>query len=349
MQVNKKQAELLSESITYWQTQGYINQELANKLNSSLQVQSFDWRKLTKYSFWIALICIVTAVSSVIADKMLMELIEKIFHAPYEIKCVFFVMLAGALFTFGAKRKNKFPEKFYSNEAFLFLGVLSTAASIYQLGRWLDTGTGHFSLLLLLSFIVYGVLGWVFQSNLIWLFSLVSLGGWMGTETGYMSGWGAYYLGMNYPLRFVLFGAVLTAIALITEKMPKLNLFYRTTLVMGLLYFFIALWIMSIFGNYGDISSWDNVKQYELFHWSVLFGLGAFAAILHGLKMENGISKGFGITFLFINLYTRFFEYFWEATHKAIFFAILGFSFWLLGTKAEKIWQLNLIKKDLKT
>lgn len=298
MQVNKKQAELLSESITYWQTQGYINQELASKLSSSLQIQSFDWRKLAKYSFWIALICIVTAISSIIADRILMELIEKIFNAPYEVKCAFFIIVASGLFTFGVKRKNKFPEKFYSNEAFLFLGVLSTAASIYQLGRWLDTGSGHFSLLLLLSFIVYAVLGWALQSNLIWLFSLVSLGSWMGTETGYMSGWGAYYLGMNFPLRFVLFGGVLTAIALMTEKMPKFNLFYPTTLVMGLLYFFIALWLMSIFGNYGDMSSWYRVKQYELFHWAFLFGIAAFAAILHGLKMENGITKGFGITFL---------------------------------------------------
>ena len=34
---------------------------------------------------------------------------------------------------------------------------------------------------------------------------------------------------------------------------------------MGLLYLFIALWIMSIFGNYGDIERWERVKQIELF------------------------------------------------------------------------------------
>jgi len=61
-----------------------------------------------------------------------------------------------------------------------------------------------------LAAIVYGLLGWWFSSKMIWIFSLVSMGSWLGTETGYMSGWGAYYLGMNYPLRFVLFGIVLT-------------------------------------------------------------------------------------------------------------------------------------------
>ena len=35
---------------------------------------------------------------------------------------------------------------------------------------------------------------------------------WMGAETGYISGYGMYFLGMNYPLRFVLFGAMLTGL-----------------------------------------------------------------------------------------------------------------------------------------
>ena len=89
------------------------------------------------------------------------------------------------------------------------------------------------------------------------------------------------------------------------------------------------------------IPHWEQVKQIELFHWSILFGLVACGAIYHGLKYDNGITKGFGLTFLFINLYTRFFELFWNSLHKAIIFALLGISFWYLGTKAEKIWNLG--------
>jgi hypothetical protein len=98
---------------------------------------------------------------------------------------------------------------------------------------------------------------------------------------------------------------------------------------------------MSIFGNYGDMHAWEKVKQIELFHWSLLFGLAAVASIYHGIKEDDGMTRGFGITFLFINLYTRFFEYFWNSTHKAIFFAILAVSFWYLGSRAEKIWNLG--------
>ncbi|MFO7595748.1 MAG: hypothetical protein R6W92_05295 [Desulfocurvibacter africanus] len=151
---------------------------------------------------------------------------------------------------------------------------------------------------------------------------------------------------MNYPLRFVLFGAVLCAVALTLEKKGWFAHLSRSTLAMGLLYLFIALWIMSIFGNYGDMDSWERIKQIELFHWSLLFGLVAAGSIYHGLRYENGMTKGFGITFLLINLYTRFFEHFWDATHKAVFFGLLGISLWLLGSRAEKIWYLGEQKKD---
>lgn len=83
------------------------------------------------------------------------------------------------------------------------------------------------------------------------------------------------------------------------------------------------------------------MRQYELLHWSLLFGAAAVAAVWYGLKRDDGVLRGFGLTFLFINLYTRYFEYFWDSLHKAAFFAVLAVSFWYLGSKAETIWQLG--------
>lgn len=58
-------------------------------------------------------------------------------------------------------------------------------------------------------------------------------------------------------------------------------------------------------------------------------------------RRDDRTSIGFGITFLFINLYTRFFEHFWNPLHKAVFFALLGVSFWFIGSRAERIWTLG--------
>lgn len=336
-----KQATVVREAIEQWRGAGVLPDAQAATLAATIEVQYFDWRKLAKYSFWIALFSIVSSVSAALSDRMLRDLLEALFKVPATLNCAALSLVAIGLYRWGLIRRQQAPDKVYRNAAISFLGVLATAGAISKLGIALDTGSGHFSLLLLLSFLVYAVLGVILESNLIWVFSLASLGGWMGTETGYMSGWGAYYLGMNYPLRFVLFGGLLTGCALALETHPTGQRFFRSKLVMGLLYLFIALWIMSIFGNYGDMHSWERVKQIELFHWSIIFGAVAGWAIYHGLRHDNDITKGFGLTFLGINLYTRFFELFWNNLHKAIFFALLGLSFWYIGSKAETIWNLG--------
>ena len=318
-------------------------------LLKSYEIVRFDWKRLAKYSFWISIICIIIAVGALIADEYLRALIAKLFNAPAIAKCLGTAAVAALIYYFGIKRKYKEPEKIFSNEAIFFLGVLATAVSIAFFGEAIDTGSGHFSILLLMATIVYGILGLWFPSKLVWVFSLLSLGSWMGTETGYISGWGAYYLGMNYPFRFVFFGGALTAGSYAFSKFPILNDFVRPTRIMGLLYLFIALWIMSIFGNYGDVHEWQRVKQIELFHWSLLFGFAAIASIYHGIKEDDGMIRGFGITFLFINLYTRFFEHFWNSLHKAIVFSILAVSFWYIGSRAEKIWNISFISAKKKS
>lgn len=341
MRVTKKESRTIKKAITHWHHASLIDDKLADELGRDLEISTFDWGRLAKYCFWIAIICIVIALSAVFANKFLRELLERIFRASDAAKCLALVVLAAAIYWLGVRRRSKHPERVFSNEAIFFFGVLTTAGAIVEFAQAIDIGDSHFSLLILLSSLIYGVLGFFLKSNLIWLFSLLSLGGWMGAETGYASGWGEYYLGMNFPMRFTIFGAVLTAAGLAIENVVQFDRLYRTTLVMGLLYLFISLWLMSIFGNYGKMESWYRAGSLELFQWSVLFAVVACGAIYHGLRYENPITKGFGLTFLFINLYTRYFEYFWNITDKAIFFGLLGISFWAIGRKAETIWNLG--------
>ena len=341
MKITKKKAKTIKLTIETWIEEKVISQGQGQTLLESYEVVGFDWKRLAKYSFWVSIICIIISVGAILADDFLRELLAKLFNTPEIVKCLFTSIIATLIFYYGIKRKSKTPEKVFSNEAIFFLGVLATAGSVTFFGRAIDTGSGHFSILILLAAIIYGILGLWFPSKLVWIFSLLSIGGWMGTETGYMSGWGAYYLGMNYPLRFVLFGIILIASSFIFKRWHFRQDFLRPTRTIGLLNLFIALWIMSIFGNYGDMHEWEKVKQIELFYWSLLFGLAAVASIYHGIKEDDGMTRVFGITFLFINLYTRFFEYFWDNIHKAIFFAILAVSFWYLGSRAEKIWNLG--------
>jgi hypothetical protein len=341
MKLRKKEFGTVNRALDHWRLSRMIDQNLARTLGNDLEIISFDWARLARYCFWISIVCIVIAIGALFADQYLRQLFWRIFNAPETVKCLSLAALSAALYWYGIRRRARHPRKIFSTEALFFFAVLATAAAVFEFGHAIAAGPEDFSLLILLSCVIYAILGLVLRSNLIWLFALVSLGSWLGAETGYLSGWGAYYLGMNFPLRFTLFGAVLTAAALAIEHSARFEFFHRTTLAMGLLYLFISLWILSIFGNYGDMDSWYRVKQIELFGWALLFGVVACAAIYHGLRYDNAITKGFGLTFLFLNLYTRYFEYFWNMTHKAIFFGLLGISFWILGRQAEKIWNLG--------
>lgn len=354
----KRQHRLISRVIEDWRHTGVISAETAEALRQSIVASSFDWKRLARYSFIVAIGCLVIAVAAVLADKFLIEVLKRLFSAPAVVKSLAFAALATAIFRLALSRRARFSHKVYSNEAVFFVGVLALATSIGFFGEAIDRGTGHYSILFLMASILYGMLGLAFPSKQVWVFGLLSLGAWMGTETGYMSGGGMYFLGMNYPLRFVLFGAILTGLGLECERMAakrtaapgsfleRLILVGPQTKVIGFLNLFIALWIMSIFGNYGDVEAWKKTPQYELFHWSVLFGAVAIVVVWHGLREDDPVSRGFGLTFLVINLYTRFFEYFWDTLHKALFFAVLAASFWYLGTKAEKIWHLGEARPD---
>src|ERR1700712_3556914 len=103
----------------------------------------------------------------------------------------------------------------------------------------------------------------------------------------------------------------------------------------------MSLWLLSIFGNLGNLDRWYQIKQITLYYWGIISMCVAGAFLLFGLKNKDDISREFGITFLIIFIYTKYFEYFWDNTNKTVFFAILAASFWLIGRKAEKIWNLK--------
>ncbi len=152
---------------------------------------------------------------------------------------------------------------------------------------------------------------------------------------------------MNYPLRFVAFGFLLVALSFLMVKIKRVIEFRELTYVIGLLYLFVSLWLLSIFGNFGTIEDWMKVKQIELISWGIISILVAIAFTVYGLRQKDYIAREFGITFLLINLYSRYFEYLWDVTDKTIFFAVLALSFWLIGRKAEKIWNVEFLKKGV--
>jgi len=341
LKIDKQENEFLNETITHWEKGGVLNTKKAAELRSTLEVKGFDWMRLAKYSFWIALICGGVSFTFLIVNDTVVKWLKSLYYTPDIVISIISAIAAVFLFYWGRSRERLYPEKVFSNEAVVFTGVLFTACCIAYLGKTFDNQSRHYSLLFLLSVFIYGFLAWRMQSKLIWLFALVSLGSWFGTETGYQTRWADYFLGMNYPLRFVLFGLVLVGACQLLRSRKWFAYFFEQTYVVGLLYLFLSLWMLSIFGNYGNLDRWYDVKQITFFYWGIISAVVAGGFLLFGLKRGDTIAREFGITFLIIFIYTKYFEYFWDNINKAVFFAILAASFWLIGRKAEKIWNLR--------
>lgn len=340
LKASKKETEIIASAITHWERNGQLDKATAQKLREGLQPQGFDWQKLAFYAFIFAIGSVIISIFLFLADKWILQLIQELIDAPHWIKSLFFAALASIFYIGGFRRKLRKPEQVYSNEALFVLGIISTAVSATFLGLQLDTGSGHFSLLILLLTVIYAAIALFLRSQLIWTFFLVALGAWVGTETGYVTQWEGLFWGMNYPLRFVVFSVGLVATSFAFKSQP-LSQFRSLTYAFGLFQLFMSLWLLSIFGNHTDLNTWSAVSQKELWGWGFLMAVASAGAIFYGLRNDEHLSRDFGLAFLVINLLTRYIEYGWDTLHKALFFLILAVVFWLLGKKAEMLWNLG--------
>lgn len=414
MKIDSEKSEFLEEMLTHWQEEKLLSPADVERLRNSYETKQFDWRRLAQYSFWIAMACGVISLGALLVDNVVLKYLESLYETSDGVISLLSAIAAGYLYFLSFKRKKTKSQEVFSNEALVFTAVMLTANAIAYLGKALHAGGTHFSLLLLIAVFVYGILAFIFQSRLIWAFMLISLGAWFGTESGYLSRGNWYFAGMNYPLRFVCFGFVLTALSflmkdanssiknfsfsrkkkahkpknsksistdqpevntidsqvnladhsasqvknitnqttnLITQQTAQtstnksLGYFFQVTYIIGMMYLFFSLWLLSVFGNFGTLAEWYGVKQISLFYWAIVSAVACVISIFVGLKYRDDIAREFGITFLFINLYTRYFEYFWDSWHKALFFCVLAASFWVIGRRAEKIWNLEFLKQ----
>lgn len=345
MKLDQEKSDFLDEMLEHWQESGKLSEEQVRNLKTSYEAKSFDWRRLAQYSFWIAMACGVISLGALLIDKDILAYLQKLYDTPDSIISALSAITAGILYYLSFNRRKTHQMQVFSNDALIFTAVMLTANAIAYLGKAIGGNNAHFSLLILASVILYAILANVFKSRLIWIFVLISLGAWFGTETGYLSRWNWYFIGLNYPLRFVFFGICLTATSFLLRNNKKFGLFYSITYITGMIYLFVSLWLISVFGNYGTLEEWYKVKQLSLFYWALISAGCCILSIWIGLKYRDDIAREFGITFLFLNLYTRYFEYFWDSWHKALFFSVLAASFWLIGRRAEKIWNLEFLKK----
>jgi len=338
MKLNKKDIETVDKVLNYWKTEGKISEEKEKELKQSLDKKSFNWQSLAYYSFLFAIVSLLIAVISIFADNALLQLIDSLIETSYSTKSISFFLISIVFFWLDTKFNDKVNNKKYSRYIFSFFGAifLAIAAGLTSYVFNLEENPG---IIILLLSILYFIIASFRKQELLWIFGIISFLIAYGAITHDLGKSEYLFIGMNFPMRFTILGLILLAVNPLIKRSNRLKNFIEPTYWSALLVFFISLWFLTIFGNYDSYDKWLEIRQYYLWWYSLILLLASFAAILIGIKKEDSTLKNIGVSFIFLNLYTRYFEYFWDELHKALFFGIIAISFWFIGKKAEKIWD----------
>jgi hypothetical protein len=352
----RKHHGIVIQAIQHWRQSGIIDEQTALNLSESLVLAPFDWLKAARYAFILSLSCVALTVVSLLASHQLMRIFWRLFHQSIVMNVFITGAISAAIFRYGRFLRRKPGHRTIGVELVFLVAAMFLYVSVNFLGiAILPGGLEHRTFPFVVATLVYALLGLWLPSKLVWVLGLLSLGAWIGVATGGTNDFASTFLGMHYPIRFAVLGAVLSLLGIVGEQafQPQergialknpLWAMSPQTKVFGLLVLFIALWILSILGNFGVLLPWGNVNQGSLFHWTLLLVAASVAAIWFGLKHEDNVLRGFGMASLLVNLYTRYFEYFWHTFNRALFFAVLAASFWFLGSRAQAIWALGTEK-----
>jgi hypothetical protein len=344
MDLNQSQAEFIEKIIDEWRQKDLLSEEKTVELMQSFTVRKFNWIAVAQYAFIAAIICGLLAVVSTFADRKLIvffeKMVDKIYNAPNVILAILCALLATLFFYFADKRKQEKPNKIFTNEGLMLLGIAFTAFTSANIAKLIGSGNIYYVSVFLIATVLYMGLTYWLKNLLIWLSVLLSISCFFITCIGAITNWQPYFLGLNLPLRLLLFSGIFVFLSASIKNISRLKNFYSLSFYYWILLFFISLWTVSVYGNYGSIEHWDNVKQIYFWPWAALSIIVSGIVAYRGWKKDNAVLRNFGISFLFINIYTRYFEYFWNLTPKAIFFIVLALSFWIIGRKAEKIWNI---------
>ena len=159
----------------------------------------------------------------------------------------------------------------------------------------------------------------------------------------------SYWIAVQMPVIQMLVGVLMLFIGLWhIEKVKGREehfefLFGRTYEWTGLLFIYLALWMMSIWGITRQEHAWMPAPDVELWIGNLLFIAACLASLFYGAAHEDRMFFNFGLTFFIIESYTLFFSHVWATLGTAVGSLILGFMLIATGYVLRKLWLRGAI------
>jgi hypothetical protein len=295
---------LVRRELRAYLREGAIDAQAFDQLIGRYPAGRWDWHSLGRWLLLFGAISM-AAGAAILARELFEFTLEKLAG-------LLAIVVVASVYS---AQRLKMQQLALTARALELLGGLTLIGLSFTLGVIYASGSGNWPALLLIDLILLLIATYLLNNPLLLILSLVVFFSWFGGFTGYASGWGAYWFGMNYPLRFLCAALAMIAIGLVHYKAERGPLeryrgFFKIWLSGGIFFAEMSLWLLSLFGNFGDASDWSYRPGVAVLVFFNLLWAGANALLLVlGLRYDLRMLRGYGVTFLLIQAYTL---YFWH-------------------------------------
>lgn len=315
--------ERLLRDISIWQADGLISAATAATLRDRYNLSRFGLAQVMRYVGIAGLFFLICGV---------LGLIAAIAGSP-SFGGVLLVLVGGGFVTAGIwLARDRLGRYRWSSGVVLTIGVVALSGGVATLLS--AAGVQGPTLVFVGGWLVlplFGVLAYRFRITFLLVLALIELFHWIGSWTT-MWGRSTYVFDVQDPQMMAAAAIVVTWIGVWHENelADRTGRFYAAYESLGLLYLNLSLLILSIDG-----------REYAV-NWIAVLTVAAFGQIVLGARLRNSLMVGFGVTFLFIDGFTRFYERFWQSWAKAGFFLTLGLLTFAAGAACEFALRRNV-------
>lgn len=311
--------ERLASDVQVWLADGLISPATADVLRRRWEAREFGIAKVVKYLGVVGGVFTLLGLLGMVAAMSGSLMFGGLMLAGIG---------AGALI-FGL-RIDADPEARYANSSKMLvaLGAAAAGLGIGLVGTGADLDESLTVLLVgLFELPVLFVLAYRVLNPFLLVISLLGFFHWVGSWHR-MLGRSTYEMSIQEPRLMILAALVVFAVGLwheraLAEKTPR---FHRAYQSLGLVYLDMSLLILSI-----------DAPGHGEWVWVVVFTLATIGQIVLGARLKSGLVLGFGVTFLAIDLFTRYFESFWNRMDQGLFFFLGGALALGIGIGCERL------------
>jgi len=318
--------ERLAQDVGLWLADGLVSKETHDLLRERYGAREFGFANAIR-TLGVA--------GGLVAFFGLLGMVAAISQS--QLFAAFLLLAAGVSLTVAGIRLavSKLGRYAISSKAILMLGVVTATLGV---GVALNgMGVRNRDILLLTGAVVLlpiGILAYRYKNTFLLIMGLLAFFHWVGSWTQ-MWGRSTYELSIQDPRLMSAAALVAVLVGIYHEQQwrNETGRFYQAYETVGLIYLNLSLLILTIDWRprLGDAALWIGV-------WAV----AAIAQIVAGAALHNSLLTGFGVTAFAINVYTRYYENFWNRMHAGLFFLAGGLSLFLAGLLCElalRRWQ----------